>query len=312
MVENQLNQMMHSHRTRVAKIKNEYNMELSVARNRWLKQKAEHDARRMSKLLPTKWGRHPIGSSITQSLINREQPGSPAHVIGMCVADLVDAVIIKTTNPTMKDESFPPFNPPPVPDVNGSVVDPNTGETYGQMQQRMQSTLQKEITTYSVKLNASEEERKRAWKKWTKAKSELMPHTQQQAMVSTSSVVSAQANPTQYTQYAQHSAQAYASSTGGASDSKYSAARIKARSSTDGTVAPVSTPKVTREGLYVRPAGRKRKGMDWDSVRGIWVPSSNGYGRFYFLSKSLHRLTLKLAAFSNKSLPPPVLVHSRW
>ena len=54
--------------------------------------------------------------------------------------------------------------------------------------------------------------------------------------------------------------------------SKYSAARVKERMGTDGTVRTVQEPKKTPEGLYVRPAGRKRKGMEWDAVRGIWVP----------------------------------------
>jgi hypothetical protein len=57
------------------------------------------------------------------------------------------------------------------------------------------------------------------------------------------------------------------------SDSKYSAARVRERISSDGTVAPVTTPKKTKEGLYQRPAGRTRKGMEWDAVRGIWVPA---------------------------------------
>lgn len=59
------------------------------------------------------------------------------------------------------------------------------------------------------------------------------------------------------------------------SDSKYSAARVRERISSDGTVAPVTTPKRTKDGLYVRPAGRTRKGMEWDAVRGIWVPEGN-------------------------------------
>lgn len=58
------------------------------------------------------------------------------------------------------------------------------------------------------------------------------------------------------------------------SDSKYSAARVAARVKEDGTVEPVSEPKII-DGLYVRPAGRTRKGMDWDAVRGIWIPASN-------------------------------------
>jgi hypothetical protein len=57
------------------------------------------------------------------------------------------------------------------------------------------------------------------------------------------------------------------------SDSKYSAARVRERHANDGTVAPVTMPKKTKEGLYARPAGRTRKGMEWDSVRGVWVPA---------------------------------------
>jgi len=57
-----------------------------------------------------------------------------------------------------------------------------------------------------------------------------------------------------------------------ASDSKYSAARIKQRKAADGTVAPVSEPKKSKDGSYLRPAGRTRKGMQWDAINGVWVP----------------------------------------
>lgn len=57
------------------------------------------------------------------------------------------------------------------------------------------------------------------------------------------------------------------------SDSKYSAARVRERIANDGTVAPVTIPKKTKDGLFQRPAGRRRKGMEWDAVRGIWVPA---------------------------------------
>ena len=56
-------------------------------------------------------------------------------------------------------------------------------------------------------------------------------------------------------------------------ESKYSTARVRQRTASDGTVAPVSTPKKTKDGLYQRPAGRTRKEMEWDAVRGVWVPS---------------------------------------
>ena len=57
-----------------------------------------------------------------------------------------------------------------------------------------------------------------------------------------------------------------------AAESKYSAARVKERIGADGTVAPVSEPKKSKDGLFQRPAGRTRKGMDWDAIRGIWIP----------------------------------------
>jgi len=55
------------------------------------------------------------------------------------------------------------------------------------------------------------------------------------------------------------------------SQSKYSADKVKARIYSDGSVMPVSQPKKTKDGLYMRPAGRQRKGMDWDAVIGKWV-----------------------------------------
>jgi hypothetical protein len=55
------------------------------------------------------------------------------------------------------------------------------------------------------------------------------------------------------------------------SDSKYSAARVKERIASDGTVKPVEPPKKGKDGLYLRPAGRTRKGMEWDALRGVWI-----------------------------------------
>ena len=56
-------------------------------------------------------------------------------------------------------------------------------------------------------------------------------------------------------------------------DKQYSAENVRARmASDDGSVRPVNTPRMTKNGLFVRPAGRRRKGMDWDAVNGKWVP----------------------------------------
>jgi hypothetical protein len=56
---------------------------------------------------------------------------------------------------------------------------------------------------------------------------------------------------------------------------RYSADNVRARISADGSVVPVSMPKKTSDGLYMRPAGRQRKGMEWDAVNGRWVPDPN-------------------------------------
>ena len=58
-------------------------------------------------------------------------------------------------------------------------------------------------------------------------------------------------------------------------DNKYSAEAVRARMSSDGSVRPINTPKLTRDGLFMRPAGRQRKGMDWDGVNGMWVPQGS-------------------------------------
>lgn len=45
-----------------------------------------------------------------------------------------------------------------------------------------------------------------------------------------------------------------------------------ARHSNDGSVKPVQQPKTLPTGEFQRPIGRQRKGMDWDPIRGVWVP----------------------------------------
>jgi hypothetical protein len=56
---------------------------------------------------------------------------------------------------------------------------------------------------------------------------------------------------------------------------RYSADNVRARIGADGSVVPVSAPKKTSDGLYMRPAGRQRKGMEWDAVNGRWIPDPN-------------------------------------
>ena len=59
---------------------------------------------------------------------------------------------------------------------------------------------------------------------------------------------------------------------------RYSAANVQARMNPDGTVFPVQRSKRMSNGLFARPAGRQRRGMDWDGERGCWYPVPEGQG----------------------------------
>lgn len=52
---------------------------------------------------------------------------------------------------------------------------------------------------------------------------------------------------------------------------KYSEANVKARTNADGSVIPVTKPKVLPNGKYQRPKGRQRKGCSWDEDRGKFL-----------------------------------------
>jgi len=57
---------------------------------------------------------------------------------------------------------------------------------------------------------------------------------------------------------------------------RYSQTAIRNRTYNDGSVAPAVPPKRGEDGLFQRPSGRSRKGMDWDGVHGVWRPTPGG------------------------------------
>lgn len=57
---------------------------------------------------------------------------------------------------------------------------------------------------------------------------------------------------------------------------RYSQTNVNARKQDDGTVVPVSAPKLMPDGTFARPKGRQRKGMEWDAVKGCWYPLAEG------------------------------------
>ena len=168
------------------------------------------------------------------------------------------------------------FVPPPAPAVSKQITE-------------FLAQQQKQLTGLNVRFNASEEERKKAWKKTMKTKAETQPEpisgrrgrTLDLSNYHLIPVPALRNSGQQIVPRYEHARSAVATYTppstsyahgAGGSESKYSAARVKERISNDGTVAPVTEPKRTADGLYQRPAGRTRKGMQWDAMRGIWVP----------------------------------------
>lgn len=257
-------------------------MQVAMAKQRWLKQKMEHDKNRAQQFLPSNWGQTPFGTNVTQ---NYQRRGGVASMVGGIVADLVDGAIIMLEGniPNLK---FDDFVPPPEPHTNQQ-----TGETMAQQHYRMENELKRQLQECTTKLQASEEERQRAWTRMMKTKAEVEPSSNAGGrrgridltnyhMVplpalrnsGTQQLPREFVNRTTVASYIPPRAPTTMSAD--ASDSKYSAARVRERISSDGSVAPVTEPK-KRDGLYMRPAGRTRKGMQWDAVRGIWVPEGS-------------------------------------
>ncbi|KAG7355859.1 hypothetical protein IV203_000545 [Nitzschia inconspicua] len=210
-----------------------------------------------------------------------------ACIVAGSLADVVDGSIAvaegRSNIPKFKD-----FVPPQPPGVN-----PETGEDMAQRQHRVEAEYRAQYNLMNSQFQASETERAKIWRKMMKAKAELdMSHEQvvggvRQTIRVTSSnynqipmpAFQGSANvalPREVARqgFAVASYRPPASAGAGISTSKYSAAKVRQRKSADGTVAPVSEPKKTKEGLYIRPAGRTRKGMRWDAFNGVWVPQS--------------------------------------
>jgi hypothetical protein len=130
----------------------DFELKVALERKRWLQNKAEHDANRLKKLMPSKWNSQPVGTPITQTVCSKYKEFSVPHVVGTCVGDIADAVITKLTNPSLRDEPFEPFIPAPLPDFNSVIVDQNTGETGGQQLRRLQNHYTQDIQAVTIKL----------------------------------------------------------------------------------------------------------------------------------------------------------------
>ena len=292
----QLQNFMYERQMKMLQMKKDYNVEVAIARNKWQKDKQEHDVTQTKSAMPTNWGRQPAGTSITSGWVRA--PGLP-NLIGTCVADLVDGAIMLSEGKIRKEQ----FREFALPTDKYNAVDPQTGESMAQQHLRLDAEIRKDMNLINERLNASEKERERAWKKMLKTKAEFeLPHSQNQPgnsrrkmqidltnyhlMPVPSLRASSQEAMPQESAGARPQVASYTPprsslpdgfDDAGGSASKYSAARVRERISNDGTVAPVSEPKKSKDGLYQRPAGRTRKGMQWDALKGIWVPHGSCY-----------------------------------
>jgi hypothetical protein len=282
-LQNDVAMIDHQQRLFLTKFKNDYAVQVTLARARWQKSKEEWEHNQAHKTMQGMFGQMPVGTNKTQAAARH--PNQVVNTVGLTLGRVVDAVVLKLEGGSGR-EQFEEFVPPHAPDFDAIVVDKETGETYGQRNQRIQASAHQQLQTLNMQLQQSEEERKRAWRKLCKTKAEyelptsgrrrvdpdLAAQTPVPPLRASSAVPSAASfQPTSMATYVPQSKPKYQLSN--PSESKYSAARVRERISSDGTVAPVTAPKRDKDGLYMRPAGRTRKGMNWDAIRGIWVPA---------------------------------------
>jgi hypothetical protein len=297
-LQSDLNMIRERHLAEVNNIKNDYTMQTAVARARWTKQKEAWEISRKQKAMQGMFGQMPVGTNRTQAA--SRHPNQIYNTVALTLGRVVDAVVMNIEGSLEDCEHFREFTPAPPPNVDNIIVDQTTRETFAQRTQRVENNVRTQMTSLTVRLQESEDLRKRAWRKFLKTRAEfevpmagqrrldpnqinsmpLPPLRQSQAMPHSSNAnqpapVPAYIPPTRTHNPVPRGSDDLISKDGSnaLSDSKYSAARVRERISSDGTVAPVSEPKRAKDGLFLRPAGRTRKGMNWDAVRGIWVPS---------------------------------------
>jgi hypothetical protein len=276
-------------RQELAQAHGEHAKRVAEAKQRWMKEKSEHDMKRLQIVLPSRRGQQPEGTERVKQFLYNAGQNAQRSAVGLCLADVIDGSLMIAEG-KVPLEKFKDFVPPPAPGI-----DPRTGEDMASRQHRVESEYRSKYNLVNTQFQASEAERQRAWKKMMKTKAELglvheqvlpgsnytrtfkvdhsnfnqIPLPPLRASVQVSIPREFQQNKIVVASYTPPTA---TMTSGAASDSKYSAAKIRERKGADGTVAPVSEPKKTKEGFYMRPAGRTRKGMRWDPVAGVWVP----------------------------------------
>ena len=236
------------------------------------------------------------GTNYTSSCINSNDPimSQVATSLGHCVDVVVNRVerrwVSTSVLDDMKGEEYPAFK---FDDKDNKTIPLNEK---GEILEQINARVTAQLAQIAKHLNTCEQARAQKWSKLMKAKAEAEGSSaqkqrarnnrpavmksfaqQQQSYNAPASNVHQTSNATSVMKAGMNynAAVGRQRPTGTIScnvmDNKYSAEAVRARMSSDGSVRPINAPKMTRDGLYMRPAGRQRKGMDWDAVNGIWV-----------------------------------------
>jgi len=228
--------------------------------------------------------KYAIGTSYLSSEACRNRPDGTLSIVATTLAHCVDAVVKRVERGWVSDThldmclnvaEFPKFQPPV--STTETIIVNDRNETLKQMEARTQTELQNIVK----RLTKSENERMKAWAKLMKTKTEFdQPPPSRNARGNAGVDMSkVPAPPLKSTRQGKHKYNMLAPGAipskkqhAALMQSKYSIDKVNARRFSDGSVMPVSAPK-KKDGLYMRPAGRQRKGMDWDAMVGKWVPA---------------------------------------
>lgn len=254
------------------------------AKQRWMKDKRAHDVQRAQSVLPSKWGRPMEGTEKIKTYIH-EKADPVSQQVGHCLGDVVDGCVALSEGKVLM-KKFDDFVPPDDP-----TKDPQTDETAKERQVRMELEYKNQYNAANTRFQECEVERTRAWRKLMQTKASVEAPVEIYTGVYNRRARVTQNNHHQFpvpalTQSRRESVPESISRHAASlatytppverpeSASKYSAARVRERIAADGTVAPVNEAKRDKDGFYLRPAGRTRKGMQWDAVNGLWVPEA--------------------------------------
>lgn len=276
-------------REELSKANNDYMIEVAKAKQIWISEKSVHDAKRLQAILPSKSGVDAEGTPLLKMFLKNPAKSANQQEVGKCLADVIDGSTMVAEGKA-SDTKFKDFVPPPRPIIN------KEGEDMAQRQRRLEMEYRSRYNEVTTQLQKTEEARNVAWRKMMKAKADLELYHQAVINGRHQNIL---VHPNNHSQFPvpslrgnssavpmprelsrQQSAQVpsyrppASKNTGSSIYAKYSAEKIRQRKAADGSVAPVSEPKKTEDGLYMRPAGRTRKNMRWDAFGGVWVPQT--------------------------------------